>query len=62
MKKKLALTAAQRSKARFARAAYVIPPTPIDEHEASKLERMIEDTGLTVAAIIRKLISQGLKV
>jgi hypothetical protein len=51
-----ALTPTQRSKARHARAAAIIPAITLDATQAAALAAIRQRTGETVAGIVRRLI------
>lgn len=50
------MTATSRSVARYRRAAYVLPVLPLDAAHAYALARLVAASGLSRAAIIRRLI------
>lgn len=45
-----------RSKARFARASAVLPPTTLDAECAKALDRLLVSRGGTVAKLLRELL------
>jgi hypothetical protein len=54
--KKTRRTSAERSKARYRKAAKVISPLTLDKRHADALEALQVQSGGTVADLIRKLI------
>lgn len=49
-------TATARSKARFRRAAAVLPPITLDQAQADALTAIRQQTGESASAIVRRLI------
>jgi hypothetical protein len=53
------LTSTERSVARYARAAKVLPPVTLDASRAKALDKILARTGESYAAWIRRLIDEN---
>lgn len=53
-----ALTPSARSKARYRRAAKVIPPITLDEQHAGMLAKILAATGESAAVWVRRMIRE----
>lgn len=58
MPRKPPMTSTERSVARYARAAKVLPPVPLDASRAKALARILARTKESYAAWIRRLIDE----
>jgi hypothetical protein len=54
----MAMTSTQRSKARFARAAAVIAPIPLDADDGKALAAVLSVRGGSAAALVRTLLRE----
>lgn len=52
-------TDAERSRARYQRAAATLPPITIDADHAAALARLLARTGETQTALVRRLIREA---
>ena len=55
-------TDAERSRARYQRAAATLPPITLDAATADALTRLLARTGETQAALVRRLIREAERV
>jgi len=55
-------TDAERSRARYQRAAATLPPITLDADHAAALSRLLARTGETQAALVRRLIREAERV